>query len=246
MKKLIFGLLGLALLLFNSCNKEVQRPSSDSPGLVKLKSWYYQSNFRGSEAGHYRFDSQNRRIKYEIYRDSSLWRSFRYVWTNNSNGRLTSEAYLLKDGDSTFSSKFFWDQTTGFLDSVIFSGGDKLIYQIKLDQYRRPELIEKFNYYFSGWEYLHDSIYDGMIVRRLYCSSDDVQDTIETVYNHDDYTDFYAPFRYIPAFNELNRNAYLKQRKENFYTYEGMSKGFVTKWLWENGSNTASEEFSYE
>ena len=245
MNKFTFGLLGLALLFLNSCNREVQPDPGNRPGFVKLKSYYYQQNNPDrSRAVYFRYDSQNRRIKTEYYTDSSLTTSFRIIWTNNSNG-LTSEEYRLEDGDSTFDSKYYWNRITGFADSIIYADGYKVNFQIKLDQYSRPELFEIFSNYNGGWSYSHDSIYDGMIVRNFRSNSSD-QDTIETVYNDDDYTDFYSPFSAIPVSNVLNRNAYLKQRKTDNISFQGMSKGFLTKIVYDNGVNIWSREYTYE
>jgi hypothetical protein len=238
--------LMMAVLLLNSCIKEVQRAPENSPGLKKLKSAYWHDNDGNSDAGYYRYDSQNRLIKYDNYEDSSLVVSYRYIWTDNTNG-LTSEAYRIEDGDSTLSNKYYWNRYTGFADSIINVNNDiKVIYQIKLDQYSRPELIERFSIYNSGWNYSCDSIYDGMVVRRLSCNSSDIQDTNQTVYSQDDYTDFYSPYTAIPVANVLNRNAYLKHRKSNYRTYQGISNGFVTKWVYDDGSIITSEEYAFE
>ena len=244
MVRFSFVQLMMAVLLLNSCIKEVQRAPENRPGLKKLKSFYWHDNDGYSAAVYLRYDSQNRRIKYDYYEDSSLVRSYRYIWTDNTNG-LTSETYRIEDGDSTFSNKYYWNRNTGFADSIIYVNNDqKVIYQIKLDQYSRPELIERFSIYNSGWNYSCDSIYDGMVVSILSCNSSDIQDTNQTVYSQDDYTDFYSPYIAIPVANALNRNAYLKQRKSNYYTYQGVSNGFVTKEVYYD--ETSSAEYAFE
>lgn len=242
MKHFLRGLLGLGLLFLNSCEKEVL-PRIPGPGIVKLKSWYWQNWDGSNEAGFYHYDSQNRRIKYDVYEDSSFSFSYRYIWNNDPEG-LTSEVYYIEDGDSTFRSKYFWNSSTGFVDSIV-SPNSKTIYKIRIAPSGKPELIERT---VSGNTsvYICDSVYDGMIVRSLWYEPSQSQDTVETVYSYDDYYDFYDPYQGIPAFNALNRNAYFKQRKYNTITFEGIPNGFASKWLYDDGEYFSSQEWLFE
>ena len=243
MKNFLFGLLGLGLLFLNSCEKEVL-PRLKGPGIVKLKSSYWQSYDGSNQAVYYHYDNQNRRIKLDVYEDSSLSYSYRYIWDNGPNG-LTSQVYLLEDGDSTAIYKSFWNSITGFVDSTVDSIS-KTIFKIKIGPSGKPELIETTtfnnNTSFYGWI---DSVYDGMIVRTLEYNSSS-QDTIVNEYSYNDYTDFYSPFTEIPAFNALNKYAYLKQFKSTYRTYQGMPNEFTSKWLREYNGESSSQEFFFE